>query len=265
MQWYYSVNDQQIGPVSQDELGTLLKTGTVTPDTLVWHDGMADWVPLQDVPGQPVEASIPQDSEVCAMCHGPHPADDMLRFEQTWICVGCKPLFVQTLKEGGRVGSYGLWRSHKTLVMHRDAELPRRCVKCNVATLDERMVRKLYWHTSLFYVLLLVNLMVYAIVALIFRKRARIEVSVCSEHRKRRANAVATTWVLVLTGTVAVITGGIQDSGALILGGCAMLLAAIIWGIWKARIVYARKIDNEHVWVNGICPEFLSSLPEWDR
>ncbi|MEI6674881.1 MAG: DUF4339 domain-containing protein [Verrucomicrobiota bacterium] len=44
MQWYYSKNGTQLGPVEQGELLARIATGEVTASDLVWRDGMADWV-----------------------------------------------------------------------------------------------------------------------------------------------------------------------------------------------------------------------------
>lgn len=50
MQWYYSKNSTQLGPVSQDELIAKIASGEVSPSDLVWKDGMADWIPSSQVP-----------------------------------------------------------------------------------------------------------------------------------------------------------------------------------------------------------------------
>ena len=46
MDWYYTLNEQQQGPVSQEQLGSLLQQGTLNADSMVWREGMADWQPL---------------------------------------------------------------------------------------------------------------------------------------------------------------------------------------------------------------------------
>lgn len=49
MQWYYSKNGTQLGPVSQDELASKVASGEVSSSDLVWKDGMADWIPASQV------------------------------------------------------------------------------------------------------------------------------------------------------------------------------------------------------------------------
>lgn len=50
MDWYYSKNASQYGPVPEDELKAKIATGEVGPADLVWKDGMRDWTPSGSVP-----------------------------------------------------------------------------------------------------------------------------------------------------------------------------------------------------------------------
>lgn len=43
MTWYYAEDDQQIGPVSDEEFDYLVENRTIQEDTLVWRPGMEDW------------------------------------------------------------------------------------------------------------------------------------------------------------------------------------------------------------------------------
>ncbi len=47
MNWYYAAGGQQQGPIDDAQLDALIQSGTVTPDTLVWREGMANWLPLR--------------------------------------------------------------------------------------------------------------------------------------------------------------------------------------------------------------------------
>lgn len=41
--WYYGYRNQQVGPVSRQDLLRLLASGQLPADTLVWTDGMTGW------------------------------------------------------------------------------------------------------------------------------------------------------------------------------------------------------------------------------
>lgn len=48
--WYFSKNDEQQGPVEPEVLRERLSNGDLSLSTLVWTEGMANWVPLGEVP-----------------------------------------------------------------------------------------------------------------------------------------------------------------------------------------------------------------------
>jgi uncharacterized membrane protein len=44
--WYYTLNNQQVGPVEEEEIKKLVEAGTINASTLVWTAGMANWSPI---------------------------------------------------------------------------------------------------------------------------------------------------------------------------------------------------------------------------
>lgn len=50
-QWYYARDDEQQGPVSSAILRKLVANGEISPDDLVWREGMDDWVPARQLKG----------------------------------------------------------------------------------------------------------------------------------------------------------------------------------------------------------------------
>lgn len=42
--WYYVRNNQRIGPVDENTIISLIQNGTVVRQTLVWKEGMQDWL-----------------------------------------------------------------------------------------------------------------------------------------------------------------------------------------------------------------------------
>jgi uncharacterized protein (TIGR00266 family) len=49
-QWYMAIGGHQVGPVSQDDVITNLRNGTIDGNTLVFSAGMTNWTPLKEVP-----------------------------------------------------------------------------------------------------------------------------------------------------------------------------------------------------------------------
>jgi hypothetical protein len=42
--WYYYTNNQQFGPVSEEEITSLIQNGTIGHDTFLWTEGLNDWL-----------------------------------------------------------------------------------------------------------------------------------------------------------------------------------------------------------------------------
>jgi hypothetical protein len=49
--WFFASNGQQQGPFPEAQFRNFIAQGSVTPDTLVWSEGMSGWQRAADVPG----------------------------------------------------------------------------------------------------------------------------------------------------------------------------------------------------------------------
>jgi GYF domain 2 len=49
--WFFASQGRQEGPYPERQLRDLIAAGTVTADTLVWSEGMANWLRAGDIPG----------------------------------------------------------------------------------------------------------------------------------------------------------------------------------------------------------------------
>ena len=164
----------------------------------------------------------------------------------------------------------GVWRDGNQLVMCKNADLPARCVKTNEPT-DRWLRRQLYWHPSLLYFMILFpGLLFYVIVTLIVRKSADIRVGLSPQGFSRRRWGIATGWLSFLIGAVLFIFGlaNAQPNNSLwvlsivgLVGG----LIGVITGVVLSRVVSATKITDEHVWLKGVHPEYLATLPNWSE
>ncbi|MCE5326814.1 MAG: GYF domain-containing protein [Planctomycetaceae bacterium] len=103
MDWYYANGGRQSGPVSQETFQSLVDSGTITINTLVWHQGMPNWQTWSAVQaGETAAASpgAPPRQELCSQCGLYCSTDDMIQYQGRWICATCKPAFVQQVQEG---------------------------------------------------------------------------------------------------------------------------------------------------------------------
>ena len=67
--WYYTQGNERQGPASSAKLKELATEGWLTPDDLVWQNGMADWVPagkVRELFGSPLVQTLRGAVEVAA-------------------------------------------------------------------------------------------------------------------------------------------------------------------------------------------------------
>jgi uncharacterized RDD family membrane protein YckC len=104
MSWYYADAGRQIGPVSKTDLDSLFHSGAITQNTLVWTEGMADWQTYGDSGAMDqssgASTTVPEPLAACSECGQAFPAGEVVRYGNSAVCAGCKPLFLQKLREG---------------------------------------------------------------------------------------------------------------------------------------------------------------------
>ena len=170
--------------------------------------------------------------------------------------------------EVGRLGSQ--------IVMPIGGTFPPRCVKCNAAAVPGRSWRKtLYWHPSPYYLLVVIGVLLYVIVAMIVRKKVTVEAGLCELHANKRRTRVLIGWLLFLASIGAFVASwyyGIEknnrgpiDYGVLALVGVLLILAAGIWAVAMTRVLYPRYIDKRIARLGGAGRLFLDSLPAVPR
>lgn len=111
MNWYYAEDNERRGPVDDAAFATLVSSGTIKPDTLVWNEGMTNWEPYSTVRASVAQAAsvtapvitagrATGGGVVCSQCGQTFPPDEVITYEGRTVCAGCKPLFFQKVKEG---------------------------------------------------------------------------------------------------------------------------------------------------------------------
>jgi len=262
MNWYYIENGNRKGPFSESDFRQLVDNATIKADTLVWRDGLKDWA---------VCSSMPEFSQVmpptignvrCQVCWNEFPKTNTIILDGTVVCFNCKPRHIQMMNEGIAGTTTTIARKKKLLVMGKDARLPDKCIKCNAPANGLRLKRDLYWHPSAIYLLIILSILIYAIVAIIVRKRAKIEIGLCPTHARKRKICIALAWFSWLGMLGLFIAAAGLGSGALAAVGCLMFIAAIVVSCMTSPVA-ARKIDKNYVWISGVCGEYLADLPEW--
>ena len=127
MDWYYVDTGKQAGPVSDAEFEQLVASGKIQSNTLIWREGMANWLAYGHVnpnrattapaiePPPPALGSVSSATApgvttggdvVCVQCNRIVPRDQTIQYGTAYVCAECKPTFVQKLKEGAVTPTY---------------------------------------------------------------------------------------------------------------------------------------------------------------
>ena len=166
------------------------------------------------------------------------------------------------LPTGFQATDGGVWRDGDVLVMHKQAVLPDRCIRCNAPANGDRLRRKLSWHHPGWFLLVIVSLWIYIIVALCIRHKATVDFGICEQHRARRRNGILAAWLVALAGIGSIVIGAMNSTlVGLIPLGALLILASLIMGVVFTNIVATKKIDEYYVWLRKVNPEYLAQFP----
>ncbi|MDB5888568.1 MAG: hypothetical protein JWM03_1440 [Rhodocyclales bacterium] len=155
------------------------------------------------------------------------------------------------------------WRSGKVLILRRDGALPHRCIKCNLPARQPIKTFKLYWHHPAWYLLVLLNIIFYAIVAMVVRKRVEIQIGLCQHHFRRYRLGRWIGWGGSLGMLTIAMIGAANNATGILVLGCLGVLVSLIFGIVLSRVAHPTRIDSEYIRIKGSGREFLSTLPEF--
>src|SRR5271163_3434698 len=98
MNWFYIEQGKQAGPVNDEQFEDMQRIGEIQPDTMVWHEGMVNWTPFQELKKEPPRAGLPDSGKVssevpeavCSGCGNIFPIDETTRYGNSRVCAKCK-------------------------------------------------------------------------------------------------------------------------------------------------------------------------------
>jgi hypothetical protein len=265
--WYYSIDGKQQGPFEESALDHLIADRVITAETFVWKEGLPDWVPLGQIRG--FEKTVTAEdikASTCDLCGKQVGADNLIELVGLRVCAACKPTAVQTLREGAPLSSTHAqiaWCDGKKVVTNDKKVLPTRCYKCNQPAATPALKRKLYWHPAAYYLLIFVHVFIYLVVAIFVRKKATVDVYLCTRHLQRRKYFIIGGWSGAALAIVLFVWGAVENTTPLAVAGIVLLLASMIIGLVGASLTRAARIKDGTVWMRGAGKEFLASLPPW--
>jgi hypothetical protein len=155
------------------------------------------------------------------------------------------------------------WRAGDRMVMGEDARLPDRCVKTDLPAHGQTADLQLLWHRPALYWLLALNLVIYAVVTRYLGTTVVLHVGVTNAVLRAYRRARVLTWVLYFGGAAAWAVAGAGELPLLFWLGLLLMVLAIPVLLLGARLVRVTRLEEGYVWIAGVHPDYLASLPEW--
>lgn len=152
----------------------------------------------------------------------------------------------------------------KKLIVPFGAQFPDRCVKCNAPAQGYKLRRDLAWHSPVLYLLLLLNVLIYLVVALAVRRKVSVFVGLCPEHRSRRSSWLVSCSIAGVAAVAGLVAALLLESVGVGIASAVLLVVAIIVAFAVSPVVSAGRITDRHAEVRGCGREFLASFPGWE-
>jgi hypothetical protein len=168
---------------------------------------------------------------------------------------------VNTGAGGQYVAPGAFWRSGPILMTRHAAVLPARCVKCNAELEAPLKKQRFYWHHQAWFVLVLLNAIIYIVVALIVRRHADVTYGLCAPHRQRRKRGILLAVGGLLLSLALIFVGVATSQSALLLIALLGFLMSIVIAVVKGRTLLPVRIDKSGAQLKGCGEAFLASLP----
>lgn len=168
----------------------------------------------------------------------------------------------------------GIYCDHdgRTLVIHKSVDFPPEiCVMTNGKAAGT-LRRKLSWHPPAVYLALLANLLIYVVLAIIFTKKADLNIGLSEEWFRKRRFRMIGAWVgsltaiglFILSLTLLDARGAPEALGPLMLVGSILLfVVSLVTGAFSARMIHATRITDKVAFIRGVSPEFAQRFPRW--
>jgi len=172
----------------------------------------------------------------------------------------------------------GPWRKEDLLITTRSMSLPNRCIKCNKPA-NGFSVKKRYLYTPEWTNALVVATFIFwpllpfvMVIFYVLGKSARLEIGLCTDHRRVRIHGYFFYLPLVLVSLAGILIALIGPASerissplALVVCGVAfvVMVAAFIGFVYSTSLLQPQRIDKSHGRFRGACDAYLDELPEF--
>jgi hypothetical protein len=176
----------------------------------------------------------------------------------------------------------GPWRDGAQLVAAADGstKFPERCVKTNLATEGKTLHVKFVWVPNQTTWFLTLGLIGQAIATSLYGRKVSLDLPINPRWLAKQRRSAWIGWSMVVLGVLAFVLGitgyamAIQAGMSLavanwlpfVLLGCLVVsaLGLVFLVIFHKAVVSVHAVVGDFAWIDGVSPEFLDALPEWN-
>jgi hypothetical protein len=221
------------------------------------NDGYAQSLPYQQTGGQAYPNGGANGFHNGSQAYASHPQA---------AAYGAPPAGVYQAAYNPGYGSQiaGVWRDDKRLVMHKDAQLPDRCIKCNAPTQGFYLSRKISWMHPGWFALVLLGLLgwvIFAILSMTLKKRAVVSMGICEQHLSSRRTNMIMGWAVSILGLVFMIMAFSTGKAGVVFLGFVMLIGGACIASMAANIITVAKMDDQYIWMTRVSKDYLAGFP----
>jgi hypothetical protein len=161
-------------------------------------------------------------------------------------------------------------------VQEADGYLPAVCMRCGKAA-TATVTKKMQWHPSWVYLLILLHVLIYIIVAMIVTRRAVVQVPFCDEHKghwfKRNMWMWGTFFLFGIAGvSTLILVGNLDDRAQNDYMPFACIVSVVLLVGWFVIVIVcqntairAKEITDTEILLTGVSEEFVEAVAEADR
>jgi hypothetical protein len=157
--------------------------------------------------------------------------------------------------------SSAVWARGDRVMANDCTVFPPRCVGCNGNEKLKMHPKQIVWAPPYAYVALLLGLLPGAILVMLMQRKVNIRIATCKHCRRRIAMQQLITLGIVLAAFGALGLGAAVHR-YFALGGLAILLAGIVYGVAATRLYRVVSIKDDVVTLKGMGKAFVGSLDQ---
>jgi hypothetical protein len=152
------------------------------------------------------------------------------------------------------------WRCGAMLVAEHGALLPTRCVRCNRPVESPAVHCPLFLAPNKWWLPTVLGVIPWYLARAATGRRSFVRAHFCEIHLGRQRAAIRIAGLLWATGALMILLAFIRHGLDAFAGVIAILAGLMVW-LLSPGSLSATRIDDEHVWIEGVDRAFLAELP----